>query len=82
MMEANEVLKKVNEIFIDVLDNEDIVVTRDTTSDDIEEWDSLNHIQLVVAIEKYFNIRFTSEEILSYQSVGEMCDALRRKLDQ
>lgn len=81
-MEANEVLKKVNEIFIDVLDNEDIVVTRDTTSDDIEEWDSLNHIQLVVAIEKYFNIRFTSEEILSYQSVGEMCDALRRKLDQ
>ena len=53
-MEKNEVLKQVNQIFIDVLDDEDIVLSFLTTSDDIEEWDSLTHMQLIVAIEKYF----------------------------
>ena len=49
-MEINEILVKVQDIFQDVLDNEDIELYFDTTSDDIEEWDSLSHIQLIVAI--------------------------------
>ena len=57
-MNVEEIIKQVNVIFIDVLDNTDILIKNETTSDDIEEWDSLNHIQLVVAIEKYFNVRF------------------------
>ena len=78
-MNVDEVIKQVNDIFIDVLDDEDIVLSRETTANDIEEWDSLNHIQLVVAIEKHFKIKFTSSEIQSFKDVGEMCDVIATK---
>ena len=78
-MEKPEVLKKVNEVFIDTLDDESIVLSYDTTADDVEDWDSLNHIQLVVAIEKQFKIRFTSQEIQSWNNVGEMIDCILKK---
>ncbi|MFL5740264.1 MAG: acyl carrier protein [Flavisolibacter sp.] len=70
----------MNEIFRDVLDNEDIVIKDSTTADDIEEWDSLSHIQLIVAIEKHFKIRFTTAEVTSYKNVGEMAEGIRKKL--
>ena len=54
-----KILSKLQEIYQDVLDNEDIELTLETTADDIEEWDSLSHVQLVVAIEKAFEIKFT-----------------------
>lgn len=79
-MDTNQVLKEVNDIFIDVLDNEDIVLSRETTANDIEEWDSLNHIQLVVAIEKHFKQRFTASVIQNWKNVGEMIDAIVEKL--
>ena len=78
-MEKPEVLKKVNDVFIDTLDDESIVLSYDTTANDVEDWDSLNHIQLVVAIEKQFKIRFTSQEIQSWNNVGEMIDCILKK---
>ena len=78
-MEKNQLLKEVNDIFIDTLDNEDIVLTDETTANDVDDWDSLNHIQLVVAIEKRFKIRFTSQEIQSWKNVGEMLDCIISK---
>lgn len=78
-MEKTEILEKVQEIFRDVLDNEDIVLSNDTTADDIDEWDSLSHIQLIVNIEKSFKIKFTSKEILSWKNVGEMIDCIANK---
>ena len=78
-MEKNQILEEVQEIFRGVLDNEEIVLASETTADDIEEWDSLTHIQLIVAIEKHFKIKFTSKEILSWQNVGEMIDCIAAK---
>ncbi len=77
-----EVLSEVNKIFIDVLDNEKIVLTKETVADDIKEWDSLNHIQLIIAIEKHYKIRFSSVEIQRWRNVGEMCDGVIQKLNQ
>ncbi len=78
-MEKTEILAKVQDIFRDVLDNEDIELMYESTADDIEEWDSLSHIQLIVAIEKSFKIRFTSREILSWKNVGEMLNCIATK---
>jgi acyl carrier protein len=78
-MEKSELLKEVNNIFIDVLDDEDIVLAYETSADDVEDWDSLNHIQLIVAIEKRFQIRFTSQEIQRWKNVGEMLDSMIAK---
>ena len=78
-MEKNQILEEVQEIFREVLDNEEIVLANETTADDIEEWDSLTHIQLIVAIEKHFKIRFTSREILSWQNVGQLIDSIANK---
>lgn len=66
-------------LFRDVLENEDIVLTNETTAHDIDEWDSINHIYLVVEIEKHFNIKFSSSEILQWQNVGEMIDSVKVK---
>ena len=78
-MDKNEVLKQINPIFRDILDNESIVITETTMADDVEEWDSLSHIQLVVAVEKHFKVRFTSREIQSWKDVGEMIDCILTK---
>ena len=78
-MNKDQIIREVQEIFRDVLDTEEIVLTNETTADDIEEWDSLTHIQLIVAIEKHFQIRVTSREILSWQNVGEMIDCIASK---
>ena len=78
-MDQNEILAKVQEVFRDVLDNDAIVLTPQTTADDVEEWDSLSHIQLIVAIEKAFKIIFTSKEILSWKNVAEMVECIANK---
>lgn len=78
-MERSEIVSQINEIFIDTLDNEEIVISESTTANDIDEWDSLTHIQLVVAIEKHFKIRFTSKEIQSWNDVSEMLNCIQEK---
>ncbi|MBR1578504.1 MAG: acyl carrier protein [Bacteroidales bacterium] len=79
-MQREELLLQIQEIFRDVLDDEEIVLEPATTADDVEGWDSLTHIQLIVAIEKHFKIKFTSKEILSWKNVGELVDCLASKL--
>jgi acyl carrier protein len=79
MYTKNEILKEVTNIFRDVLENDKIVLNENSTGDEIEEWDSLAHIQLVVAIEKHFKIRFTSLEIINFKNIGEMCEGISAK---
>lgn len=81
-MGKSDFLQQVQGIFRDVLDNETIVLSDTTTSADIDEWDSLAHIQLIVAIEKQFKIKFTSKEMLAWKNVGEMVDCLFSKLPE
>ena len=76
-----DTIEKLNEIFIEQLENPSIKLTGETTADDIEEWDSLSHIQLVVTIEKAFRIRFTSSEIVGFKNVGELARCIDNKVN-
>jgi len=79
-MENTTVLNNLNEIFKEVLDNDDIQLNDTTTANDIEEWDSLAHIQLIVAIEKKFGIRFNSMEVGGFKEVGDIVKTIQAKL--
>ena len=79
-MNKTELIQRVEAIFKDVLDDDSIVLDETTTANDVEGWDSLTHIQLIVAIEKHYKIKFSSKEILSWKDVGEMLNAILSKL--
>ena len=71
--------ERLNEVFQNVFDDEDIVVDRDTTADDIEDWDSLEHIRLIGAVEREFGIKFTMKEVSTMKNVGEMMDIIAER---
>ena len=75
-MTREQVYAEVNEIFQDVFDDDSITVHDNTTANDIEDWDSLEHINLVAAIEKKFGIEFTMSEVNGMQNVGVMVDII------
>ena len=79
-MERNEILKRVEEIFREELEQEDLVLTDETTADDVDGWDSLSHVQLVAAMEEAFGIEFKSREILSRDNVGDLIDSIEKKV--
>lgn len=79
-MERSEILAQVQEVFREELELDDLVLNDETTADDVEEWDSLTHVQLVAALEKAFGVKFTSREILSWDNVGDLVDSLEKKL--
>lgn len=74
-----DVLQKVNDVFQDVFDADDLSITRETTAADVEGWDSLMHVRLILALEKAFNVRFSSAEVASLGNVGELVDLVDRK---
>lgn len=78
-MEIENVLEQVQEIFREILDEDSLTLTHGTTANDVEGWDSLTHIQLIVAIEKKFKLKFTSKEILSWKNVGELLNSINSK---
>jgi acyl carrier protein len=77
-----EVLAEVNRIMCDTFNNQSIKLKYETSASDVAEWDSLNHIELVVAVEKHFKIRFNFTELQKFKNVGEMCDNIVLKLAQ
>lgn len=79
-MSKAEILQQVNGIFIDVLDDDGVILSEATTASDVNGWDSLTHIQLVVAVEKHFKIRFASREIQGWSNVGEMVTCIEGKV--
>jgi len=76
---ANNINERLNEVFQNVFDDDDITVDRETTADDIEDWDSLEHIRLIGAVEREFGIKFTMKEVSSMKNVGEMMDIIAER---
>lgn len=79
-MTRQEVFTKLDEVFQDVFDNEEIRVSDETTAEDIEDWDSLEHIGLIVAVEHAFGIKFGMGQVTKMKNVGEMADIILEKL--
>lgn len=75
-MTREEVFERLQDVFHDVFDDDEIVVTETTTSEDIEDWDSFEHINLVAAVEKEFGIKFTMAQVVDMKNVGEMVDVI------
>ena len=79
-MTREEVFNGVQDIFRDIFDEDDMIIENSTSSDDVEDWDSLNHINLVSAIEKEFKIKFALGELMTLKDVGAMVDLMVEKL--
>jgi acyl carrier protein len=79
-MDRTEILSRVTDIMRDVFEEDDLVVAEDTTSDDVAEWDSTNHVRLMVAVEGEFGITFETSEITAPDNVGELIDLIESKL--
>lgn len=78
-MDREKIRAKLNNVFRDVFDDDSIELTDKTTADDIDGWDSLEHITLISAVEKAFKMRFTMKEVSGMKNVGEMMDILAER---
>ena len=81
-MTRDEAYEILNRVFREVFDDENITVNDETTADDIEDWDSLEHINLVVAVEQAFKVKFTMGETNVMKNVGEMVSTILEKLEK
>ena len=79
MMDRQETFNRLNGIFRDVFDDDELSVTDATCADDVEEWDSLRHITLISAVEKAFGMKFSMREVLEMENVGAMADILAER---
>ena len=75
----DEIYSRLNEVFREVFDDDSITVDENTTAADIEDWDSLNHITLIDAVESEFKIRFTMGEVSGMKNVGEMAMIIKER---
>ena len=81
-MSKEEVYERLNKVFQDIFDDDSITVNENTTSNDIEDWDSLEHINLVVAVEQEFGMKFNMNEVTTMKNVGEMVDIILSRIDK
>lgn len=72
-------LDKLNEIFCEVFDDDDLSISPEMTANDVDGWDSLSHVNLIVAIEGRFGIRFSQKELLSFKNVGDLLRSIDAK---
>jgi len=74
-----KLLNALTDVFHDVFDDDNIVLRPEMTAADVEEWDSLNHVRLIVATEKEFGVRFSTTEINSLENVGQFVSLIAEK---
>ncbi|MBR5500384.1 MAG: acyl carrier protein [Clostridia bacterium] len=80
MLTEKEIYERLNDVFQDVFDDDEITVSANTTAEDIEDWDSLEHIRLIAAVEQNFGIRFKMGEVASMKNVGEMVAIIQSRV--
>lgn len=80
VMVSEQIITEINKIFIKILEDKSIILNENTTTNDVAAWDSLNHIQIITAIEKYYKIRFDLNDLLNFKNVGDLCDGVQKKL--
>jgi acyl carrier protein len=73
-----ELIARLTEVFRETLDVEDLVVTRELTADEVEEWDSLAHVRLMIAVEREFGCQFPTSEVTKLSNVGDLVDLILR----
>ena len=78
-MEKVQVYNKLTAVFREVFDEDELNVTPQTTADDVDGWDSLSHIRLVLAVSKAFSVKFSASEIGNLKNVGEFADLIEKK---
>ncbi len=76
-MKDEQIYERINGVFRDIFDDDSITVNANTTADDIEDWDSLEHINLIVAIEEEFGMKFNMNEVTTMKNVGEMVEIIK-----
>ncbi len=79
-MDTKTIFVRLNKVFRDVFDDDSIKVTPKTTADDIDDWDSLEHITLIAAVEREFKMKFKMGEISSMKNVGEMAQIIAQRV--
>jgi len=79
-MQQSEIYSKLTEVFHDVFDDPSIVIGPETTAADVSAWDSLNYINLMIAVMAEFNIKFQTSDLEQIHNVGAMVDAIEKKL--
>jgi acyl carrier protein len=80
-MDRSEVLSKLTELMRDTFDDENLVPTDETTAENVADWDSANHVRLMIAIEEEFHVTFETDEITAPENVGELIDLIISKLN-
>ena len=78
----SDILNKLQPIFQDIFDDDDLLITAESSADSVEGWDSLAHIVLIFAIEEEFEIKFALGELEAMQNVGDMVELMQKKLSQ
>lgn len=75
-----ELQHKLNEIFCTVFDDDSIEISPEMTANDVDGWDSLSHVNLIVTIESKFNITFSQKELLTFKNIGDLLNSIRNKI--
>ena len=78
-MNRREIMERLTVVFRDVFEDDSLVITEETNAKDIEEWDSLTHVSLIVAVQEEFDIHFSVKDIIGMKNVGEMMDIIEEE---
>lgn len=78
-MSDSAIYEQLTQVFQDVFDDDELAITPDLTADDVEEWDSLSHIRLVLSVERAFKVKFSAAEVDKLKNVGDLVALIKAK---